>query len=104
VVSRGCLRRLTRPDGMRLYLVQNGVLCQQYEDHVKKVSQDLKHASLEPFRHEVLRNRTCRGPSNRVMHSVWQGFGYGLRGLRNGPPLTAPGVSAILVLELNRGT
>jgi len=54
VVFRGSLRRLTHPDGMRMYLVQNGVLCKEYEDHVKKVSQDLKQASLEPFRQRGL--------------------------------------------------
>ena len=49
VVFRGSLRWLTFEEGMRLYLVQNGVLCKQYEDHVKQVSQDLKQASLAPF-------------------------------------------------------
>jgi len=34
------------------------------------------------------------------MHSVWQDFRYGLRGLRNAPPLTALGAFAILVLAL----
>ena len=36
VVFRGSLRRLTHPDGMRMYLVQNGVLCKEYEDHVRR--------------------------------------------------------------------
>ena len=35
-----------------------------------------------------------------VMHSVWQSFRYRLQGLRDEPPLTALGVSAILVLAL----
>jgi len=36
VVFRGSLRRLTFEEGMRLYLVQNEVLCKQYEDHVSR--------------------------------------------------------------------
>jgi len=49
VVFRGSLRRLTHPQGMKMYLIRNGLLCKDYLDHVRKVSQDLKHASLEPF-------------------------------------------------------
>jgi hypothetical protein len=51
VVFRGSLRRLTHSEGMKMYLIRNGLLCKEYLDHVKKVSQDLKDASLEPFRH-----------------------------------------------------
>ena len=51
VVFRGSLRRLTHSEGMKMYLIRNGLLCKQYLDHVKKVSQDLKEASLQPFRH-----------------------------------------------------
>ncbi len=35
-----------------MYLIQNSILCKQYQDHVKRVSQELKEASLEPFRRE----------------------------------------------------
>jgi len=49
VVFRGSLRRLTHPQGMKMYLIRNGLLCKEYFDHVKKVSQDLKEASLEAF-------------------------------------------------------
>src|SRR5437867_13350119 len=49
VVFRGSLRRLTHAQGMKMYLIRNGLLCKQYQDHVKKVSQDLKHASLEAW-------------------------------------------------------
>lgn len=54
VVFRGSLRRLTHSEGMKMYLIQNGILCKQYLDHVKQVSQDLKYASLEPFRRQNL--------------------------------------------------
>jgi hypothetical protein len=54
VVFRGSLRRLTHSQGMKMYLIQNGLLCKEYQDHVKKVSQDLKSASLEPFRRQQL--------------------------------------------------
>ena len=35
---------------MKMYLIRNSPLYKEYFDHVKKVSQDLKGASLEPFR------------------------------------------------------
>jgi len=54
VVFRGSLRRLTHAQGMKMYLIQNGILCKQYQDHVKKISQEIKHASLEPFRQQQL--------------------------------------------------
>ncbi len=54
VVFRGTLRRLTHPQGTKMYLIQNGLLCKQYQDHVKRVSQELKEASLEPFRRQQL--------------------------------------------------
>ena len=42
VVFRGTLRRLTHSQGMKMYLIQNGILCKQYQDRVKQVSQELK--------------------------------------------------------------
>jgi hypothetical protein len=54
VVFRGSLRRLSYPQGMKMYLMQNRILCKDFGDHVKKVSQELKEASLEPFRREHL--------------------------------------------------
>jgi hypothetical protein len=39
---------------MKMYLIQNGILCKQYQDHVKQVSQELKEASLAPFRRQQL--------------------------------------------------
>jgi hypothetical protein len=54
VVFRGSLRRLTHSQGMKMYLTQNNILCKQYQDHVKKVSQDLKDASLAPFHQQGL--------------------------------------------------
>ena len=54
VVFRVCLRRLTYPQGMKMYLIQNGILCKEYKDHVTEVSQDLKNASLERFRQQQL--------------------------------------------------
>jgi hypothetical protein len=62
VVFRGSLRRLTHPQGMKMYLIRNGLLCKQYQDHVKQVSQDLKDASLEPFRHHQLPIEYIRDP------------------------------------------
>lgn len=62
VVFRGSLRRLTHSQGMKMYLIQNGILCKQYEDHVKAVSQALKEASLEPFRREQLPIRHIFNP------------------------------------------
>jgi hypothetical protein len=62
VVFRGSLRRLTHPQGMKMYLIRNGLLCKQYQDHVKKVSQDLKDASLEPFRRQQLPIEFIRDP------------------------------------------
>jgi hypothetical protein len=49
VVLRGSLRRLTHSQGMKMYLMRNQVLCKQYLDHVRQVSQDLKEASLRRF-------------------------------------------------------
>ena len=49
VVFRGSLRRLTHSQGMKMYLIQNGILCKEYQDHVKKVSQNLKQPRWNPF-------------------------------------------------------
>ena len=62
VVFRGTLRRLTHPQGMKMYLIQNGLLCKHYQDHVKRVSQELKEASLEPFRRQQLPVQHICGP------------------------------------------
>jgi hypothetical protein len=53
VVFRGSLRRLTHSQGMKMCLIRNGLLCKQYQDHVKEVSQELKEASLDPFRQQL---------------------------------------------------
>jgi len=45
-----------------MYLIQNGILCKQYQDHVKRVRQELKEASLEPFRREQLPIRHIYDP------------------------------------------
>ena len=39
VLFRGSLPRLSYSEGMKLYLIQNKILCKHYEDHVKAVSQ-----------------------------------------------------------------
>src|SRR5260370_30759933 len=39
---------------MKMYLIKNGILCKPYQDHVKQVSQELKEASLAPFRQQQL--------------------------------------------------
>jgi hypothetical protein len=54
VVLRGSLRRLTHSQGMKMYLIRNQILCRDYLDHVREVSQDLKDASLAPFRQRQL--------------------------------------------------
>ena len=47
---------------MKMYLMRNGLRCKQYQDHVQKVSQDLKHASLEPLRRQQLPIEFIRDP------------------------------------------
>lgn len=54
VLFRGSLRRLTHSLGMKWYLAQNDILCKQYEDHVKAVSQKVKKAALAPFQQQNL--------------------------------------------------
>src|ERR1035438_8211747 len=54
VLFRGSLRRLTHSLGMKWYLSQNGILCKQYEDHVKGISQEVKQAALAPFKQQNL--------------------------------------------------
>jgi hypothetical protein len=49
LVLRGSPRRLIYPQGMEEYLWQNGVLCKDYQQHVKKISERVKKASLAPF-------------------------------------------------------
>lgn len=62
VLFRGSLRRLTHSQGMKMYLIQNGLLCKEYMDHVKRVSLDLKEASLEPFQQQHLPVEYIRDP------------------------------------------
>jgi hypothetical protein len=54
VLFRGSLRRLNHSKGMKWYLAENNILCKQYEDHVKTVSQKVKKAALEPFQRQNL--------------------------------------------------
>ena len=54
VLFRGSLRRLTHSLGMKWYLSQNNILCKQYEDHVKEISQKVKKAALAPFQEQNL--------------------------------------------------
>jgi len=54
VLFRGSLRRLTHSLGMKRYLAENNILCKQYEDHVKEISQKVKKAALEPFNQQNL--------------------------------------------------
>jgi len=46
VLFRGTLPRLSYSEGMKIYPIQNKILCKHYEDHVKAVSQKVKKASL----------------------------------------------------------
>ena len=54
VLFRGSLRRLTHSLGMKWYLSENNILCKQYEDHVKAISQKIKKAAVEPFQRQNL--------------------------------------------------
>lgn len=47
LVFRGVLRRVVYSKGMEEYLWQNGILFKDYAQHVKKVSERIKKASLE---------------------------------------------------------
>src|SRR5450756_2236986 len=53
VLFRGSLRRLNHSKGMKWYLAENNILCKQYEDHVKAVSQKVKKAALQPFQQQM---------------------------------------------------
>src|SRR6059058_5766991 len=54
VLFRGSRRRLNHSKGMKWYLAENNILCKQYQDHVKAVSQKVKKAALEPFQQQNL--------------------------------------------------
>jgi hypothetical protein len=54
LVFRGSPRRLSYSKGMEEYLWQNGILFKDYATHVKRVSERIKKASLEPFRRQEL--------------------------------------------------
>ena len=54
VLFRGSLRRLTHSKGMKWYLAENDILCKQYQDHVKEISQKLKKVVLQPFQQQNL--------------------------------------------------
>jgi hypothetical protein len=54
VLFRGSIRRLTHAQGMKMYLIRNGLLCKEFADHVKRVSADVKEAALEPFHKQGL--------------------------------------------------
>jgi len=49
LVLRGSLRRLNYGKGMEEYLWQNGVLFKDYAQHVKKISERVKTASVAPL-------------------------------------------------------
>ena len=51
---RGSLPRLNHSKGMKWYLAQNNILCKQYQDHVKEISQQVKKAALAPFQEQDL--------------------------------------------------
>jgi hypothetical protein len=54
VLFRGSLRRLTHSLGMKWYLDQNNILCKQYEDHVRAISQKIKRAAVAPCEQQRL--------------------------------------------------
>src|SRR4051812_19839553 len=65
VLFRGSLRRLTHPEGMKMYLIQNKLLCKHYKDHVKEVSACLQAASLAPFRRQQLPVKFVTGKEDK---------------------------------------
>ena len=65
VLFRGSLRRLTHSMGMKWYLAENNILCKQYEDHVKSISQKVKKAALEPFEKQNLLVKFVRGADDK---------------------------------------
>jgi hypothetical protein len=65
VLFRGSLRRLTHSLGMKWYLAQNDILCKQYEDHVKAISQKVKKAALAPFQQQGLLVRHVHGGDDK---------------------------------------
>ena len=52
---------------MKWYLAQNDILCKQYEDHVKGISQKVKKASLVlvPFQQQSLLVRHVQGGDDK---------------------------------------
>ena len=50
---------------MKLYLIQNKILCNHYEDHVKAVSQRVKNAALEPFLRQNLPVKYVHGRDDK---------------------------------------
>jgi hypothetical protein len=54
LVFRGAPRRVSYPRGMEEYLWQNQIRFKDYQQHVKKTSEQLKEASLAPFRRRKL--------------------------------------------------
>lgn len=63
LVFRGAPRRVSYPRGVEEYLWQNQIRFKDYQQHVKKTSEQLKEASLAPFRRrklgDVLAPRGC---------------------------------------------
>jgi hypothetical protein len=67
VLFRGSLRRLMHPLGMKWYLSQNNILCKQYEDHVKDISQKVKKAALAPIQQQNLLVKHVYGSDDKEM-------------------------------------
>src|SRR5437016_4403361 len=65
VLFRGSLPRLNHAQGMKWYLSRNNILCKQYEDHVKEVSQEVKKAALAPFHEQKLLVRHVYGRDDK---------------------------------------
>jgi hypothetical protein len=66
VVFRGSLRRLTHPQGMKMYLIREmSFSANSIRIMSKKVSQEVRDASLEPFRRQQLPIEYIRDPKMR---------------------------------------
>ena len=55
--------KMMRGKGMEEYLWQNEILFKDYSDHVKRVSERVKKASLEPYRKQGLPVEFVRSPA-----------------------------------------
>jgi hypothetical protein len=71
LVFRGTLRRLSYVDGMRHYLAASGVLLKDFGSHVKRMSEQVKDASLS-LAHQLSRPHTFLSSSKKSKEEIAQ--------------------------------